>query len=54
MKKYKIEYQSMTAYYGMGYVYAENKEDAERQARAKAPAFSSGEKPLIKATETKD
>ena len=39
----------MTAYYDMGYIYAESKQEAEKQARAKATAFSSGEKTLIKA-----
>jgi hypothetical protein len=51
MKKYRIRYSSMTACYDMGYVYAENKEEAEREARGKASAFSQGEKTLIHATE---
>lgn len=54
MKQYKIIYSSMTAYYEMGPVYANSKEEAEREARAKATAFSSREKPLIKAYESKD
>ncbi len=52
MKKYHISYSSMTAYYDMGYIYAENKEAAEREARAKATAFNQKEKCLIKAHET--
>ena len=41
----------MTAFYEMGYVYAPDKETAERKARAKASAFSQNEKCLIKACE---
>ena len=51
MKKYHITYQSMTAFYEMGYVYASDKATAEREARAKATAFSQKEKCLIKAHE---
>jgi hypothetical protein len=49
MNRYKITYSSMSAFYDMGYIYAESKEDAEREARAKATAFSQGEKSLIHA-----
>lgn len=51
MNKYHISYNSMTASYDMGYIYAESKEAAEREARAKATAFSQKEKCLIKAYE---
>jgi hypothetical protein len=34
MRKYKIAYSSISAYYDMGYVYASSKEEAERDARA--------------------
>lgn len=44
----------MTAFYEMGYVYAESKEEAEREARAKATAFTKGEKCLIKAREVNE
>ena len=54
MKKYKCVYQSMTAFYKMGTYYADSKEQAEKECRAKATAFSSGEKTLIKAIECKD
>lgn len=50
MDRYKIRYSSMTASYDLGFEYAENKEQAERQARARANAFSNSEKPLIHAT----
>jgi len=40
----------MSAFYNMGYVFAESKEEAEREARSKATAFSQGEKSLIHAT----
>jgi hypothetical protein len=52
MRKYHILYQSMTAFYDMGYVYAPDKATAEREARAKATAFNQKEKCLIKAHET--
>jgi len=52
MERWHIEYHSITAYYDMGYVYATTKEEAERKARAKATAFSTGEKTLIKATKS--
>ena len=51
MNKYKITYNSMTAFYEMGFQYADSKEEAERNARSTASAFSQGEKSLIKATE---
>ena len=54
MKKWRCVYQSMTAFYEMGTYYADTKEEAERECRAKASAFSSGEKTLIKAIEVKD
>jgi len=54
MKKYKISYNSMTACYNLGYIYAETKEEAEQEARAKASAFSLNEKFLITARETND
>jgi hypothetical protein len=54
MKKYKITYQSMTAFYELGYVYANTKDEAERIARAKATAFSQAEKCLIKASEVNE
>jgi hypothetical protein len=44
----------MTASYDMGYIYAESKDEAEREARSKASAFSQGEKTLIHATEEKE
>lgn len=53
IKKYKITYQSMTAYYDMGYIYASSQEEAEKEARLKATAFTKGEKILIKAREVK-
>lgn len=54
MKKYKATYQSMTAFYELGTYYAESKEDAEREARRKATAFSEGEKRLITCKEAKE
>ena len=52
MKKYKITYSSMTARYDLGYVYANSKEEAEREARrTKSDAFFGSEKNLIHATE---
>lgn len=33
MKKYKITYSSMTAYYVLGYIYANSKDEAEQEAR---------------------
>lgn len=53
MKKYHITYQSMTAFYDMGYVYAPDRATAEREARAKATAFNQKEKCLIKAYATR-
>lgn len=47
MRKYKAIYGSMTARYDLGYYYANSKEEAEREARATASAFSEGEKSLI-------
>ena len=47
MKKYKAIYGSMTARYDLGYYYANSKEEAEKEARAKASAFSANEKCLI-------
>ena len=44
----------MTAFYDLGYVYAETKEDAERESRAKETAFTQGEKTLIHCTECLD
>jgi len=44
----------MSAFYEMGTYYADTKEEAERECRSKASAFSSGEKSLIKAIEVKD
>lgn len=49
INKYKITYSSMTAHYDMGFIYASSQEEAEREARAKATAFTAGEKTLIKA-----
>jgi hypothetical protein len=49
MNRYKITYSSMTAFYDMGYIFAESQEEAEREARSKATAFSQGEKSLIRA-----
>ena len=54
MKKYKITYQSLTAFYEMGYVYANTQEEAEQEARAKATAFNQKEKRLIRAHEAKN
>ena len=54
MKKFKATYKSMTAFYEMGTYYANTKEEAEREARAKAMAFTSGEKTLIHCTEIND
>ena len=55
MKKYKISYNSMTACYDLGYVYANSKEEAEQEARVtKSSAFTRGERSLISATECKD
>lgn len=51
MTRFEIYYQSMTARYELGEVYAENKDEAERIARAKATAFAANEKALIKARE---
>ena len=53
MKKFKITYKSMTAFYDMGFIFASSKEEAEQEARCKATAFTSGEKTLIKAKEVK-
>lgn len=54
MKKYKATYNSMTATYDCGTFYAENKEEAEREARAMANAFSQSEKCLIHCQEVRD
>lgn len=55
MKKYKITYNSMTACYDLGYVYANSKEEAEQEARVtKSSAFTRGERSLIHATEYKE
>jgi hypothetical protein len=54
MKKYHITYQSMTAFYDMGHIYAPDKDTTLREARAKATAFSQGEKSLIRANEVKN
>lgn len=54
MKKYRCYYQSMTAHYEMGHYYANSKEEALRECRAKATAFSTGEKSLITAVEVRD
>lgn len=51
MRKYKITYNSMTAYYDLGYEYADSKEEAERNARARSTAFDKSEKCLIRARE---
>ena len=52
MKRYKITYNSMTARYDLGYVYANSKEEAEQEARVtKSNAFSKNERSLINATE---
>jgi hypothetical protein len=48
MRKWKARYISMTASYDCGIFYADTKEEAEREARAKATAFSQSEKCLIK------
>ena len=52
-KKYHITYQSMTAFYEMGYIYASSQAEAEQEARAKATAFNQKEKCLIKAREAR-
>ncbi len=54
MKKWKARYNSMTANYDCGTYYADTKEEAEREARAGASAFSQNEKCLIKCTEAQD
>ena len=54
MKKWKATYSSMTAFYEMGTYYADTKEEAEREARCRATAFSQGEKTLIHCHEAKD
>jgi len=55
MKKWKATYKSMTAFYNCGTYYADSKEEAEREARAKnSGAFSKGELTLIHCTEAKD
>ena len=54
MRKYKVTYSSMTAFYDMGYVYADSKEEAEREVRSRANAFSASEKTLIKAHEVRN
>ena len=51
MTRWKITYQSMTAFYKLGHVFAETKDEALRKARAKATAFSQSEKSLIQARE---
>lgn len=51
MKRWRMRYASMTASYNLGYVYAETKEEAERECRAKQTAFSKGELSLIRAIE---
>ncbi len=51
MKKWKCVYQSMTAYYELGTYYANDKETVLRECRAKARAFSSSERMLIRAYE---
>ena len=53
IRKYRITYQSMTAFYDFGYIFASSQEEAEKEARMKATAFTSGEKTLIKAREIK-
>lgn len=54
IRKYKISYRSMTAYYDMGHIYASSQQEAEKEARANATAFTAGEKTLIRAREVKD
>jgi len=54
MKKWRATYNSMTATYNCGIYYADTKEEAEREARANARAFTPGEKTLINCTEVKD
>ena len=55
MKKWKAFYQSMTAYYNCGTYYADTKEEAEREARARnSGAFDRGERTLIHCMEIKD
>jgi len=54
MKKWIPTYKSMTAYYKFKPIYAETKEEAEREARANATAFTKGERTLIKCIEAKD
>ena len=54
MKKFRATYNSMRVFYEMGTYYADNKEEAEREARAKATAFTSREKMLIHCTEVKN
>lgn len=47
INKYKATYRSLTAIYNCGIYYAETKEEAEREARANASAFTANEKCLI-------
>lgn len=54
MKKWKATYNSMTACYNCGIYYADTKEEAEREARAKVSAFSESEKRLISCSEVKN
>jgi len=54
MKKWRARYQSMTACYDCGTVYADTKEEAEREVRARQTAFSPSEKRLIKCIEDRD
>jgi hypothetical protein len=54
MRKFKARYSSMTASYDCGTYYAETKEEAEKEARANANAFSQSEKSLINCYEAND
>ena len=51
MKRWRMRYSSMTASYNLGYVYANTKEEAERECRANQTAFTKSESRLIKAIE---
>lgn len=53
MKRFMVSYQSMTAFYDLGEIYAESQEEAERIARSRATAFDKNERALIKARESR-
>jgi len=39
MDRYKMTYQSMTAFYELGYEFAESKQEAEQKCRQKTNVF---------------